>query len=111
MFLLNLGSKWSLADVDGIDGAVILAEGNDRPKMERPVPREFNRLLFDPQLYLAGLDVATCTKSCSRLATHPWFGVEALPERGDMSARDWLTAVRNEIPQLWPGRAPDVASA
>jgi hypothetical protein len=111
MFLLNLGSKWPLANVHGVNAAVFLAEGNDRSKMSRPVPRDFERLLFDPQLYLAGLDARRCGKSCSRLATHRWFGVRDLPDQGEMSARDWMAEIRNAIANLWPGEPPLISDA
>src|SRR4051812_32911732 len=110
MFLVNLGSKWPLANVNGVEGAVFLAEGNDRLKMSRPV-QEFERLLFDPQLYLARLDAAHCGKACARLATHSWFGVEGLPDQNGASAREWMNAIREQIEELWPRSAPDPEQA
>lgn len=109
MFFLNLGSRWTLSTVDGLTGAIYLAEGNDRVRLSRPVPREFDRLLFDPQLYLMGLDAAQCARSCGRLATHPWFGIEGVPQFEGGSVREWQQAVREMVATSWPGPVPSTA--
>jgi hypothetical protein len=110
MFFLNLGSRWTLSTVEGVTGAIYLAEGNDQVRLSRPVPREFDRLLFDPQLYLQGLDAALCARSCGRLATHPWFGIDGVPqfEEGG-SVREWQASVREMIAAAWPAAPPATA--
>ena len=59
MFLLNVGYKWNWAStLDELRGVVYLASGNDAQRMSRKSIPEYNRSMFDPQLYLSNLDAA-----------------------------------------------------
>lgn len=108
MFLLNLGYSWRLADVDGLRGIVLLACGNAMPRLQRNHPGDFHRMMFDPQLYLAGLRVAHRTKVCARLAAYPWFGVEGMEEFDSSvhSRREWDAQMRSHVLTSWPGQTP-----
>jgi len=110
MFLLNVGHRWNLAtDMDEVRGLVFLPSGNDSGRMVRSASLpECQRLLFDPQLYLTGLDCDQSARFCARLATYPWFGVEA-PEfdSGAMTRREWLSRVQDAVAENWTGHVTD----
>lgn len=109
MFLLNVGWTWSLAtDVEEVRGAVFLAANNPHLRFTRNAGPDLDRLLIDPQLYLAGLDRGTCGKACGRLATHPWFCVPDLPayNSGTLGVREWQKQVEAIAAAQWPGKAP-----
>jgi hypothetical protein len=108
MFLLNRGYRRTInEEIDRINGSVLLPSGNVSEKLLR-MPPEYNRVLVDPQLYLASLLPNECEKVCARLATFPWFGVRGLPEfdSSDIGLREWEVGVRDRIRAVWPGRAP-----
>ena len=108
MFLLNRGYRRTInEEIDRINGSVLLPSGNVSEKLLR-MPPEYNRVLVDPQLYLASLLPNECEKVCARLATFPWFGVRGLPEfdSSDIGLREWEVGVRDRIREVWPGRAP-----
>lgn len=109
MFILNLGYKWTLASVDGLRGVAMAASANPIPRVQREHPGDFHRVLFDPQLYLAGLRVEHRTKVCARLAGYPWFGVEGVRsfESATQKRRDWDAAMRVHVASAWPGQVPD----
>ena len=109
MFMLNLGYKWTWAtNLDEIRNVVYLACGNDYQRMTRSAMGEFHRVLFDPQLYLAGLDAETCSKVCARLASFPWFSLEGAPEfvSGEMRRTEWTTQMREFVQANWTGALP-----
>lgn len=108
MFLLNVGSRWNLAtDVEEVRGAIFLASGNSHVQFTRKAGPELGRVLIDPQLYLAGLNVKQCGKVCGRLATHPWFGVSDCPDfDSDIGIREWQKRANDIAAKNWPGRAP-----
>jgi hypothetical protein len=58
-------------------GAVLAASAMAMPELQRRKREHpyLQRCLFDPQLYLSGLEPATCRKTVVNLATYPWFGV------------------------------------
>lgn len=109
MFLLNLGYKWTFANLDGLHGAVLLACGNPSARLVRDHPGgEFQTLLFDPQLYLSGLRVEGRVKVCARLASYPWFQLKGVPEfDSSVSKRgDWLSQVKDLVAREWTGQPP-----
>jgi hypothetical protein len=109
VFLLNLEHRWNLAtSVDALNGALFLPSGNSSAKLTRARTPEFQRLLFDPQIYLSGLDCETCDLTCSRLATYPWFATDDVPEfdSGESTRSEWEKAVRSQIRQSWVGKPP-----
>lgn len=109
MFLLNVGYKWSCAsNLDGLGGVIYLATGNDYQRMSRKSTPDYNRSLFDPQLYLAGLDVSRCSKVCARLASYSWFGVPDMPDfdSGVSSRNEWKEQARLHVVGNWTGATP-----
>lgn len=109
MFYLNLGHAWSHLDLEGLEAAILLPHGNSMEKIVRKAP-EVRTLLFDPQLYLAGLDCASSALVCSRLVSYPWFGAEDVPEfnSDNMNRTEWQRLVRESIDELWRGSPVDV---
>lgn len=110
MFLLNVGSRWTLAtEVEEVRGAVFLSASNVNLRFTRKASPELSRVLVDPQLYLAGLESAKCGKTCGRLATHPWFGVPELPafDSGSSGIREWQKKVDKIAAENWPGGPPE----
>lgn len=108
MFFANLGFRWTVgSDIERLSGAVLLPSGNHRERLMRRLP-EFRRLLFDPQLYLIALNAEECTKTCARLATYPWFGVEITSFDSDAGGlREWEASVRDKVRGSWRGKPGD----
>jgi hypothetical protein len=108
MFLLNRGYRRTISEpIDRIQGSILLPYGNVSEKLLR-MPPEYQRVLVDPQLYLAALPAADCEKACARLATYPWFGIADVPDfdSGEQGLREWEQRIREQVQRLWPGRAP-----
>jgi hypothetical protein len=66
------------------------------------------QLLFDPQLYLAELDVNQATAQCTKLATYPWFGVKGLSpyDKRKQTQAEWKRRADRRIPSIWPASPP-----
>lgn len=79
----------------------------ERRRIDSRYPH-MERRLFDPQLYLSGLDAASSRRHCAYLASYPWFGVQGLASyESDLHTQEnWRTEARNQIPQIWPRTAP-----
>ena len=110
MFALNEGWQWKAAEFsENLNGVVYLATGNNAEKMRRRPLGDFAWQLFDPQLYLAGLDGADCAKVCARLASYLWFGVPGVPDfqSSEESQNSWQQAVQEHVKANWPGKAPE----
>lgn len=108
MFYLNVSFFWNFpAEVRNLDGVVYLASGNSLEKMQRKQLMDHSGLLFDPQLYLAGLGVEENETICGRLASYPWFAVPEVPEfsSGDETRTQWEQAVKAHALANWPGNA------
>lgn len=108
MLLLNLGYKWTLQEVESVNGVLLLPCGNSLPRIQRenqPHPTT----LFDPQLYLAQLDAQDASKVCARLASYPWFNVPDLPvfDSSEMTRSAWDQAMREAVIAGWPGQPPN----
>src|SRR5690349_10317772 len=72
MFYMNVPPKGELSGaVSDAENGIILAQ--DRMRHEVKMPEGYERLMFDPQLYLAGLNAKASSATCARLATYPWF--------------------------------------
>jgi hypothetical protein len=67
-----------------------------------------NRLLLDPQLYLAGLNAATCSKTCANLASYGWFLCDDIPEFDSdvQKQNEWKDEARAAVAASWRGRPP-----
>lgn len=110
MFALNEGYQWqSVNFADTLHGVVYLAAANDAARMRRKPLGDFAWQLFDPQLYLAGLEGRACPKVCARLASFPWFAVPEVTdyESGEGPQRQWQQALQEHVKTNWPGVAPD----
>lgn len=109
MFALNEGYNWFSTNAANLEGVIYLAQGNDRERMRRSPQASVTKKLFDPQLYLAGLTGDESAKSCARLASYPWFGIDGVPEfdSGENVRRKWQQQVQDFVKENWSGCAPD----
>ncbi|MBX3059469.1 MAG: hypothetical protein KF770_23700 [Anaerolineae bacterium] len=78
-----------------------------RRKFDHRYPH-MRRRLFDPQLYLAGIDANQSSKHCAKLASYPWFGVIGLEDyiSSQQQQSQWLAAAEEKISELWPQVIP-----
>lgn len=110
MFLMNVGSRIEhLHQLDGLEGVVLLASARSHERFRRGEvpPRQW--CLFDPQLYLATLDLKRASKACARLATHPWFDVAGrYPEFDSAEQRldEWEHYNETLVGTVWDGQVP-----
>jgi hypothetical protein len=94
--------------VGGVDGGLILASGLPfhvlvRRNLDRTYPHLVRRL-FDPQLYLTGLqNPAVSRKACANLSSYGWFPVgERLGfSSAELKQADWNREVRATIHRHW----------
>ncbi len=94
------------------DGGVIFAAGIpshtlSRRKIDKTCPH-LKRRLFDPQLYLAGLDASICPGACTNLISYRWFSGNGNNqyESKKHTQLEWKAAIRKRIVNLWPGAIP-----
>lgn len=107
---MNVGYQWGILDtLDALRGAVFLASGNNSARVGRKAAPSLRHVFFDPQLYLAGLDIETSLKKCSVLATHEWFRVEGVNNFDSSTGgqRAWESKVRTLTKKNWRGKAPE----
>lgn len=110
MFALNEGSKWGSSKyAESLHGVVYMPMSNHVVRMRRRPLGEVTWQLFDPQLYLSGLDCDQAMKVCARLSTYPWFGVDEIPEfDSDRDGqRSWEHDVQDVVCDQWHGDVPD----
>lgn len=84
-----------------------------RKKQTAPKYAHMARLLFDPQLYLAGLDVNQAPKACAKLATYPWFGLTSqltTYHSSQQKQADWMRGALARIGSVWTGKVPSATS-
>src|SRR6267154_412174 len=106
--------------ISSIDGAVIFPAGIPQPtlarrkwsKLTKASPHLARRLL-DPQLYLAGLNGATCRKACVSLGSYGWFGDTGIEgyDSGKVTQAQWRRKAHSKIHSGWQGEAPKGAKA
>lgn len=101
-------------DVAGVDGALIYASGIPLHELER---RDFDkydhtkRRMLDPQLYLAGLDVAKAGKTCTKLASYGWFDGSAHAfDSSKEKQSEWRASAAARVQQSWTGALPTTAA-
>jgi hypothetical protein len=93
-------------------GAILLASG---VAAEELVRRQFKRYphlqhrMFDPQLYLAGLDPQTAEGPVRKLSTYRWFGARDIPaydseKHGTM--RDFRESYGDQLLGAWTRQLP-----
>jgi len=111
MFVLNEGYYWKSTNFTDLHGVVYLAASNDAERMRRRPLNDFTWQLFDPQLYLAGLDGNDSAKICARLASYPWFAVDGTPDfiSSDGTQQAWQQAMQEHVRENWSGRPPSDA--
>jgi hypothetical protein len=110
-FFANLGYQFKLRGGVIPEGGVLLANAMPAHQLMRRKMFRFphlTRRLFDPQLYLAGLDAARARGHCANLASYPWFGIQRLEAYSSslQNQKDWKTEANSSIARLWPGCAP-----
>ncbi len=106
-FYANIGFRFSIPASVEPDDSIILASAMPYHQLERRKINKYPHLknrLFDPQLYLAGLDTATSNEHCLKLATYPWFGVGGLGnyDSGQQTQQQWKTDALQRISSIWP---------
>jgi|GEM_PF-1174710 len=116
-FYVNVGYKFALEPTIHPAGSIILASALtmhtlDRRKFDGRYPHLANRL-FDPQLYMAGLDPNKSRKACANLASYPWFGVSGLDafDSDEQTQPEWRQDTEDSIHEVWPRAAvTDIAA-
>src|SRR5688572_13991233 len=108
MFYINVPTRGELAhEALDAENAVYLAQ--DRMLHEARPVRGYRRVLFDPQLYLAGLDAERCTTTCANLTSYPWFATPGSIEYesgGALGRRAYKGLMKQIAATNWTGRAP-----
>ncbi len=113
-FLVNMGYRWAM-NFDGVDGYIFNASGFSKEQANRRPFECFDHqwILFDPQLYLTNLDGATCNKTCAKLSTYPWFGINVPDfDSQEMNHTEWMDHLKASLswnPSL-PNTAADISS-
>lgn len=113
-FFINLNDRFKIDPSVAPDGAIILSGTIPMHRLSRRLrkqkvrPLHMKSLLFDPQLYMAGLDAAESREYCTKLATYPWFGAFGLDEydSGEQTQASWKKLAEEQIHLLWPKTAP-----
>lgn len=109
MFLYNLGYRWNVPSNTLLHGVIVNASGVDYQSALRREARENfpMTVIFDPQLYLAGLDGEASSRTCARLSTYPFFPVEVTEfDSSTQSVRDWMDQTSSEVIEFWPLQLP-----
>jgi hypothetical protein len=93
----NVGYQRSLPDQDVLDGVVAHTAAVDsaRPTAELAFSGE---ILFDPNVYLWGLDCEDAARTCAYIATYPWSTIEVPTlDAFDGKRREWITQVHEGL--------------
>lgn len=117
-FYINLGYEFAVPNKSGIelvpDGSILTASSMPMHQLERRKKLgtrypHLRRRLFDPQLYMAGLDANQSPSACAKLGSYPWFGVAGLQKysSGQQQQGQWMKVAEQRIPDLWVGRPLD----
>lgn len=113
---LNVGYHFKSPAIQHLHGSIILASAMPIHQLaRRPFARKnfltknphLQNRLFDPQLYLAELDVHRAPRPCAKLGSYPWFNA-GLDEysSGELSQKDWMGNAAENIADQWLGGAP-----
>jgi hypothetical protein len=113
MFYHNTRYAFKLADQspDNIAGGIIAASVLTRPQLlqrMRKTLKQYPHLqhrLFDPQLYLAGIDPTVACSVVSNLGTYPWFGCSLSDyESGEQEGgvKQWKEEQSAQVRASWP---------
>lgn len=116
-FFATLGYKLPLGSGVHPGGSLILASAMPMHQLVRRrlglAGDHLEHRLFDPQLYLAGMDAVHCGKHCTNLASYPWFGIAGVEpyDSGEYSQASWRQATEDAIEDAWPSQAPSGVAA
>lgn len=107
-FFATIGYKFPLPGNATADGGVVLASAMTSHQLLRRRFDKYSHLqrrIFDPQLYLSGLDAGAAPKQCAKLASYPWFGVPGVPaySSSQQDLKGWQAAMEKRIASVWPG--------
>lgn len=96
----------------GVTGSIIYPSGLGSHVLARRRLSSHGHLrerYLDPQLYLSGLNAITCRKTCSKLATYPWFGTQNIPEydSSEKTQNDYVKQIKATIHRNWKASLPD----
>lgn len=111
-YYVNLGYQFPLPESVVPDGSVMLGSAMPMHQLERrQIDERYPHLatrLFDPQLYMAGLDAHQCPGHCAKLASYPWFAVEDIGTyNSDLQRQsEWRKQAESLVAGAWPGAAP-----
>ncbi len=111
-FIANLGYTFGLPQSVNLDTSILASSTMPSFQLQRRKLGKYPYLkhrMFDPQLYLAGLDAAESPKHCTYLASYPWFGVRNLPEYDSeiQKQKDWNDEIKSKIAAVWPRHSPN----
>lgn len=114
MFYYQARYKFRLPQLSpaNIPGNIILASAMPSGQLTRRNLKSFphfRRRLFDPQLYLSGLDPDVAKRSVIKLSSYPWFGKHGVPvydsdKHGSLT--DWKELYGEKLLGAWAGHPP-----
>jgi len=116
-FLTNLAYTFTLPQTVQPSGSILQASGLTmesliRRKLKSQYPHMKKYLLFDPQLYLSGLDATQSPGHCTKLATYPWFEIPGITKYdSDLQKQsDWKKELEKHITTIWTRKPPNDTS-
>ena len=98
--------QMAVPGTDRASGGIIIPSGIashtlTRRSLDRP---NLQRRLLDPQIYLSHLRADRCRKTCTKLASYPWFLTDlAAYNSGQHTQAKWRAASEAAITQHWRG--------
>jgi len=112
-FFVNLGYQFKLPGDVIPDGSILAASTMpmhqlQRRRIDKRYPH-LNRRLFDPQLYLVGLDAFQSPKPCVKLATYPWIETnkEFDTYKSNLQTQQkWTEKALKQISAIWKQEEP-----
>lgn len=92
----------------GIDGGLIPASALTNHTLVRRKLAKYpylQRHLFDPQVYLVGLQPALARKACANLSSYGWFPINSRLDfsSSELKPSDWSLKARADIHHEWVG--------
>jgi len=111
-FYLNVGYTFKRPPVHGVDSSVSIASAMpmhvlQRRRIDNRYPH-LQKRIFDPQVYLAGLNAAASQNACANLASYPWFGVNEIDDYDSLLHKQngWKKMAQKEVVKHWSGSPP-----
>jgi hypothetical protein len=103
----NVGYQRGLPDPNVLDGVVAHTAAVDSARSTDELVSS-GEILFDPNVYLWGLDCEDAVRTCAYIATYPWIPIE-VPTLDDFDGkrREWINlGVLPAIESHWPPTIP-----